>query len=349
MSEYLFDPLDEMNSEDLKGMGREELENRCLGLHRAYFSLQNAVNLYKRQLSAVRDHSLKTGQIADLSRKVNIIDIEVIAEVACRDMAHFFEAGYAALFLYSEETNRLHLHRVFPEEVEQEDLPLEQEDVMTVHMLKTRRDPTVIKDLAHYEVMTGKSFRRIPAEAPLAQGGLMCPLVVGMHDEEKITIGASLFGRKQGGFTLHDTEMATMLSEMVATSISTAQLIEKMSRLAETDGLTGVNNHRFFQQELDRAVATARRYGHPLSLAMIDIDYFKGFNDTYGHQAGDAVLREVARMIRQAVREKVDFVARYGGEEFAIIMPSTPEDGAQICLERLRETIATTPLSLIHI
>ncbi|MEN3002442.1 MAG: diguanylate cyclase [Armatimonadota bacterium] len=109
--------------------------------------------------------------------------------------------------------------------------------------------------------------------------------------------------------------------------------------LATTDGLTGVHNHRAFQEFLEQRFAEATRYHQPLALIMLDVDHFKQFNDTFGHQAGDEVLRRVAQILKRQVRE-VDFVARYGGEEFAIVLPATELEGAVQAAERLRQAIA---------
>ena len=109
-------------------------------------------------------------------------------------------------------------------------------------------------------------------------------------------------------------------------------------RLASTDGLTEVYNHRTFQERLSQEIARADRYSRPLSLLMIDVDHFKVYNDTYGHPQGDIVLQDLARLLREMSRTS-DTVARYGGEEFAIILPETDSVGAQKIGQRLREQV----------
>jgi two-component system, cell cycle response regulator len=109
-------------------------------------------------------------------------------------------------------------------------------------------------------------------------------------------------------------------------------------RLASTDGLTEVYNHRTFQERLSQEIARADRYRRPLSVLMIDVDHFKVYNDTCGHPQGDIVLQDLARLLREMSRTS-DTVARYGGEEFAIILPETDSVGAQKIAQRLREQV----------
>lgn len=112
----------------------------------------------------------------------------------------------------------------------------------------------------------------------------------------------------------------------------------ELSRKASFDGLTGLFNHEYFQNMLRQEFAAARRYGQGLALLLIDIDHFKHFNDTWGHQVGDLVLREVAQLIKSNCRD-CDIVARYGGEEMAVIMPSTTLPMARDVAERIRALV----------
>lgn len=110
--------------------------------------------------------------------------------------------------------------------------------------------------------------------------------------------------------------------------------VTSLERLSITDGLTGVHNHRYFQDRLREEFRRAQRYDDPLSLILIDLDHFKAFNDTHGHQVGDIVLCDVAASLQRSVRE-TDLLARYGGEEFAILLPRTPLAGALTVAERV--------------
>ncbi|MDI6740677.1 MAG: GGDEF domain-containing protein [Candidatus Edwardsbacteria bacterium] len=116
-------------------------------------------------------------------------------------------------------------------------------------------------------------------------------------------------------------------------------VFEKAMLTAVTDGLTGLYNHRFFQDRLEEEVERCVRYAGTLSLLMLDLDDFKIYNDTNGHIAGDVLLVEVSKLIRRTVR-KVDTVARYGGEEFSVVLPSTSKKGAMIIARRIVARIA---------
>jgi len=120
------------------------------------------------------------------------------------------------------------------------------------------------------------------------------------------------------------------------------EMREELTRLSYTDDLTGICNHRLFIQELTREVDRQKRYPTQLSLLMIDIDYFKNYNDTNGHLAGDQVLKTISMIIQHAVRG-TDVVARYGGEEFCAILINTGKEGALAIAERVRRMAAEMP------
>ncbi|MBS3809764.1 MAG: diguanylate cyclase, partial [Desulfobacterales bacterium] len=114
---------------------------------------------------------------------------------------------------------------------------------------------------------------------------------------------------------------------------------KELERLSYQDGLTGVANRRLFEQTLDREWQRLARSKSPLALILLDIDYFKAFNDRYGHQKGDECLRQVARCIDGLLKRPADLVARYGGEEFALILPETGANGARAVAEKIRSEI----------
>ena len=128
---------------------------------------------------------------------------------------------------------------------------------------------------------------------------------------------------------------------LYGTNIETAYH-EAIHNMAIQDGMTGIHNKRYFTEFLDREIAVAARHGHPLTLVMFDVDHFKAINDTHGHLAGDAVLKDLTARIKPRIRRE-DLFARYGGEEFACVLPSTALPGGIVFAEHLRTLIEERP------
>ena len=123
---------------------------------------------------------------------------------------------------------------------------------------------------------------------------------------------------------------------------------ERLQNLSFLDGLTGIANRRHFDQELLKESRRAKREKTPLSLIMLDIDYFKAFNDAYGHLKGDDCLKTVASTLKKTLKRSGDFPARYGGEEFAAVLPNTDDVGAAIIAEELRASIERAGIAHIN-
>ena len=143
---------------------------------------------------------------------------------------------------------------------------------------------------------------------------------------------AELLARIRAGKRIVDLQ-----KELVASN-------KRLELLSITDGLTNLYNHRYFQEELAREFDASIRYQRPLSLAVIDIDFFKKINDQFGHASGDRVLKEVAEIFKRSVRSS-DLVARYGGEEFAVMMPETLLDDGMQFAEKIRSLVESQPIA----
>lgn len=129
------------------------------------------------------------------------------------------------------------------------------------------------------------------------------------------------------------------LRARLRSSLRMQRLMKMLAERAEVDGLTGLGNRPQFDRRLRQELSENARYGHPLSLALMDLDHFKSINDTYGHPAGDEVLQEFAKIVLGSIRS-TDIACRYGGEEFALIMPNTGPDDARAVCDRIRASVA---------
>ena len=135
-----------------------------------------------------------------------------------------------------------------------------------------------------------------------------------------------------------------LLGALAATSLEMVWEIEEVSRRARTDALTGLANRRAFDEHLSQLLAHADRFGHSLSLILADVDHFKNVNDTWGHEAGDLVLKHIAKTLQDGVRA-VDICARFGGEEIALLLPQTALIGAHELADRLRQAVGAQAVS----
>ncbi len=138
------------------------------------------------------------------------------------------------------------------------------------------------------------------------------------------------------------TALRQRLAELEKETRALRRRLEEQRRKALVDGLTGIPNRLAFEERMQQEYARWRRFGEPLALVVWDVDRFKQINDRLGHQAGDKVLKVIAKTLAQGIRE-TDFLARYGGEEFVVLMPGTDLEGAYTAAEKLRQRIAETP------
>jgi diguanylate cyclase (GGDEF)-like protein len=239
-----------------------------------------------------------------------------------------------ALLIFDEETRRLHVKAAYGFKDNQKIKELsfglgegisgrvaESKDL--VYIKDTSRDPTYL----HYkgEKMEEGSFLSLPIIS---------------HNR---LLGVMNFSRPgTDAFSPMDIKLLTSLGSQVGVSMENARLYAKTKELSVTDELTHVFNRRHFQTMLQMEWKRAKRFARSVSLLMIDVDYFKRYNDAHGHVEGDRVLQEIAKILSESVRE-VDTVARYGGEEFAIILTHTTSDEAMGVAEKLCRLIRENP------
>ncbi|MDR5693748.1 MAG: GAF domain-containing protein [Armatimonadota bacterium] len=175
--------------------------------------------------------------------------------------------------------------------------------------------------------------------------GTRSEIAVPLILEGKVIGVFNIESRRPRAFGERDLRILTSLASYATIAIENARLYEETKRLAITDGLTGLYNHRFLHEAFERELEQARRYRLPLSLILVEVDRFKTFNDTYGHLCGDEILKTVANLLRRNSRS-ADIVARYGGDEFVLLLPHTTKRDAHEIAERIRRSIAHYPIPI---
>lgn len=166
---------------------------------------------------------------------------------------------------------------------------------------------------------------------------IMIPLIV----FSKTTAVISLSASKDNYFTKDDFIILEIIANTASTTMENISLYRNLDNLARKDPLTGVFTRRIFDEKIEEEILVSARTRQPFCLFIMDIDHFKRINDTYGHQAGDEVLKQVAQLASKNIRE-FDFISRYGGEEFAIIMPNTSKREAILIAKRIADEIRNT-------
>ncbi len=209
---------------------------------------------------------------------------------------------------------------------------------LTAHILN-QNGPFVIDDFKQYPQFDNPIFLaekiRAMAAVPLSADGRLIGILY-VNDF------------KARAFSKLSTSILKLIATITAALIQKAKIMEMTQLIAITDELTGLYNHRHFVSRLSSEIARAARYRHPLTLAMLDIDHFKSYNDRYGHLEGNRVLQWFGKIIKTHLRE-ADIPARYGGEEFSIIMPETSMQEGKALAERLRKTVEETLFNTLDV
>jgi diguanylate cyclase (GGDEF)-like protein len=280
------------------------------------------------------------------------LDLDELLEVICRHAALALDAGSSYIYEYDAEADAMvwlaqyqrdashgfeePLGTVYPIE----DLPQDLAVVRTRRPVEVRLDDPDLDPVMRTQLLEWGEM-----------SSLMVPLVIGGQVVGSLEVSEVVYPRH---FTEQETGLCMALGEQAAMAIRNVQLYRRLQAQNETielqattDGLTGLFNHRYFWERLRDEVARAQRYGHPLSLLMLDLDDFKHVNDRFGHPVGDELLRAVGGALQSELRQGVDCATRYGGEEFAVILPSTESeleggalDGAVTTADRIRAAVA---------
>jgi diguanylate cyclase (GGDEF)-like protein len=274
------------------------------------------------------------GDLAVLNRSVG--DIDRLLDQVVQLFARRSGAERCSLMLVEESRGELHVRKAIglPDATARPPVPVGRG--FAGHVAKTGL-PLLVGDV------DGVRAQVAPDSAPGGYRTNSCMLLP--LRAARGVIGVVCLADKTSGAEFSDSELGPMrfLSDQVAQTVENALQFRQMQDLAAIDELTGLANRRQFQRSLEREIQRARRYDRQVTLALFDVDFFKKYNDSCGHQAGDAALATIGAILRASLRE-VDIVARYGGEEFAVILPETAaRPGADTSpfpfLERLRRRV----------
>ena len=279
-------------------------------------------------------------QVTPLARQINCLEIDRIADVCVNKIPTIVSATFASLYALDETNGILHLVRHNHPFPINKIVSLNQNPPSPMVMAVKSRGVILTENIdMHTEPVIRRSQRAFAGNYKTATCAIV-PLICQDH-----IVGVLNLADKTdaGTFSREDVALIELFGQLVGASIGNIRLFEKMQRQATMDGLTGLMNHRAFYEALEKELWRSRRYGGAISLVMADIDNLKRINDTYGHRAGDKVIKEVSHRIKECIRQ-IDLAARYGGDEFAVILPSTSLDDAFVACERIVEAVARSPV-----
>ena len=257
------------------------------------------------------------------SKLIASLDINIIVEKLCEGAKRIVSSE---VFFFLAEGKKFGL--MYDNGVIAGNLKLFNLTGTVINMVTENKQPFYLSDVKNYRVPL------MPLETNNISSMMVIPL---LYENNLLGLLAMLSGQARF-LDSFQTELLKVMCNQAATSIANARLHAEIKQLATTDGLTGLLNHRIFQEKLTGELKRLKRSNEPTSLILTDIDYFKKVNDSYGHPVGDLVLKGVAKIINETIRD-IDIPARYGGEEFAVILPGTDSKGVKNIAERLRKAV----------
>lgn len=278
-------------------------------------------------------------QVTPLAREINSLDIERIADVCVKSIPNLVGARFASLYVLDETNGILHLLKHNHPFLINKIVSLNQNPPSPMVMAVRTKELILITNIDTHNKPVIRKSQRVFAEHYETKNCAIAPLIC----QDRVVGVLNLADKmKDNSFSSEDIALIELFGQLVGASIGNIKLFEKIQHQATTDGLTGLINHKTFYEILEKELWRSRRYGGQISLIMVDIDNLKKINDCYGHRAGDKVIREVSRRVKECIRQ-IDTAARYGGDEFAVILPNTSLSDATVVAERMVEVVSRTP------
>ncbi len=277
--------------------------------------------------------------VTPLARHINCLDIDKIAEVCIGKIPELVGVRFSSLYILDETNNILHLHKHNHPFLINKIVSLNQNPPSPMVMAVRSKELLLVSDIDTHCKPRIRRSQRAFAENYQTKNCAIVPLIC-----QNSVVGVLNLADKiaDDEFSTADVALIELFSQLVGASIGNIKLFEKIQRQATTDGLTGLVNHKTFYELLEKELWRSRRYGGNISLIMIDVDGLKAINDTYGHRAGDKIIREISRRIKECIRQ-IDIAARYGGDEFAVILPNTSLSDATVAAQRMVQAVANRP------
>jgi len=272
-------------------------------------------------------------QLLELSKAiVSATRLEQLGTLLVDRIIQIFKAKKISLMLLDKEKKDLFIWAAsgLPEEVKKVKVEYGQ---MFSGWVAKEGEPLLVKNV-------DSEFPRF-SQAKLGRYKSKSFLIAPLKDKDKTFGVINITERRDSEvFTEEDLKLILLISPLVVSQIEKIQLSEQVENLSNLDSLTGLFNHRYFQEHLSQEIDRAQRYRRPLGLIMLDIDDFQEYNENHGYAMGDRVLVQMADILKNNLR-KVDIASRYAGEEFVIIIPDTRKKQAAIVAEKLRDKVAS--------
>ena len=253
------------------------------------------------------------------------MQLEATLNMLCDFASEIVSFDLGMVYFWDEDEQRMHL-RVTRSVVEMDTDTYERGNILNIWAAKHAR-PLLVTAGLHPQ-----------ADLALQAMGCQSALVIPLFVSNRVLGSMQFYGRQDNRFSREDAQLLWILALVSENLLTRDYANEGLLRYAFTDFLTGMKTRGYFEQQLDLEIKRAERKKSTLALLMVDIDFFKNLNDTYGHHVGDQVLRDISSILMKDMRE-VDTVARYGGEEFVIILPETSAVGAHQVAQRLRRSV----------